>query len=147
MSINSATAFVAHLPLLLQSKEQLDEQDAAITAEMSKRLEPLWAALSATITQIEAKLPAHVDSSSEATSAAASILPPGAAQVGTFSQDTWEGLRKDPQPLHVRTPTQGFTVWTPDVLHCCTTQPRYNVNVYLHCCTTHASYNFYVYLL
>lgn len=85
MNISSAHAFVAHLPLLLQSKEQLDEQDAAITAEMSKRLEPLWAALSATVTQIEANLPAHVDTSSEATSAAASILPPGAAQVGTFS--------------------------------------------------------------
>lgn len=67
--------------MLLQPQEQLDEQDAAITADMSKRLEPLWAALSATITQIEANLPAHVDSSSEATSAAASILPPGAAQV------------------------------------------------------------------
>lgn len=67
--------------MVLQAKEQQDEQDAAITAEMSKRLEPLWAALSATITQIEASLPAHVDSSSEATSAAASILPPGAAQV------------------------------------------------------------------
>lgn len=73
-------ALVAHLLVLLQPQEQLGEQDAAITAEMSKRLEPLWAALSATITQIEAKLPAHVDSSSEATSAAASILPPGAAQ-------------------------------------------------------------------
>ncbi len=48
---------------------------------MSQRLEPLWAALSATITQIEANLPAHVDTSSEAPSAAASILPPGAAQV------------------------------------------------------------------
>lgn len=73
------------LVLLLQPQEQLDEQDAAITTEMSKRLEPLWAALSATITQIEAKLPAHVDNSSEATSAAASILPPGAAQVSTGS--------------------------------------------------------------
>ncbi len=59
----------------------MDEQDAAITAEMSQRLEPLWAALSATITQIEANLPAHTDTSSEAPSAAASILPPGAAQV------------------------------------------------------------------
>jgi len=65
----------------LQPEEQIDEQDAAITAEMSQRLEPLWAALSATITQIEANLPAHVDTSSEAPSAAASILPPGAAQV------------------------------------------------------------------
>lgn len=72
------------LLVLLQPKEQQDEQDAAITAEMSKRLEPLWAALSATITQIEASLPAHVDNSSEATSAAASILPPGAAQVSAF---------------------------------------------------------------
>ncbi|DBB00800.1 TPA: hypothetical protein ACH3X1_000730 [Trebouxia sp. C0004] len=64
-----------------QAKEQVDEQDAAITAEMSQRLDPLWAALSATITQIEANLPAHTDTSSEAPSAAASILPPGAAQV------------------------------------------------------------------
>ncbi|KAA6422593.1 MAG: ubiquitin- UPL1 [Trebouxia sp. A1-2] len=64
-----------------QAKEQVDEQDSAITAEMSQRLEPLWAALSATITQIEANLPAHTDTSSEAPSAAASILPPGAAQV------------------------------------------------------------------
>ena len=48
---------------------------------MSQRLEPLWAALSATITQIEANLPAHTDTSSEVPSAAASILPPGAAQV------------------------------------------------------------------
>ena len=82
MSITSvAHVLVAHLLVLLQAEEQQDEQDAAITAEMSKRLEPLWAALSATITQIEASLPAHVDSSSEATSAAASILPPGAAKV------------------------------------------------------------------
>ena len=80
MSFKFTDALVAQLLVLLQPQEQLGEQDAAITAEMSKRLEPLWAALSATITQIEAKLPAHVDSSSEATSAAASILPPGAAQ-------------------------------------------------------------------
>ena len=73
------------LLLLLQPKEQPDEQDAAITAEIAKRLEPLWAALSATITQIEANLPAHVGTGSEAPSAAASILPPGAAQVGTSS--------------------------------------------------------------
>ena len=81
MSIDIAYTFLAQWLVLLQPQKQLDEQDAAITAEMGSRLEPLWAALSATITQIEANLPAHVDSSSEATSAATSILPPGAAQV------------------------------------------------------------------
>ena len=89
-----AHACVTQLLLLLQPGEQLDEQDAVITAEMSKRLEPLWAALSATITQIEANLPAHVDSSSEANSAAASILPPGAAQVSSCAKDLGKGERK-----------------------------------------------------
>ena len=48
---------------------------------MGQCLEPLWVALSAAISQIEAGLPAHVDTGSEQPSAAASILPPGAAQV------------------------------------------------------------------
>ena len=76
-------SLLSHAYMLLQPQpqEQPDEQDIAITAEMSRQLEPLWAALSTTITQIEAALPAHVDTSSEAPSAAATILPPGAAQV------------------------------------------------------------------
>ena len=61
--------------------EQSEEQDTAVTAQMGKRLEPLWTALSAAISQIEAKLPANTAPSSELPSAASSILPPGAAQV------------------------------------------------------------------
>lgn len=63
------------------AKEQAEEQDSAVAAQMGKRLEPLWAALSAAISQIEAKLPANTAPSSELPSAASSILPPGAAQV------------------------------------------------------------------
>ena len=65
----------------LQPQEAADERDTAITAEMGQCLEPLWVALSAAISQIAAGLPAHVDTGSEQPSAAASILPPGAAQV------------------------------------------------------------------
>ena len=64
-----------------EAKEQTDEQDTAVSTQMGKRLEPLWAALSAAISQIEAKLPAKTSPSSELPSAASSILPPGAAQV------------------------------------------------------------------
>ena len=64
-----------------QASEQFEEQDTAVTAQMGRRLEPLWTALSAAISQIEAKLPANTAPSSELPSAASSILPPGAAQV------------------------------------------------------------------
>lgn len=68
-------------PAQAEAQQATDEQDAAITAQMSHRLEPLWAALSTAIAQIEAKLPAAKPPSGSAPATAASILPAGAAQV------------------------------------------------------------------
>ena len=59
-------------------------QDAGLTEAMSRELEGLWDALSACIAQIEQGLGKQAVPQIEA-SAAAKILPPGAAQVQSLT--------------------------------------------------------------